>query len=99
MESGSDSGSEAPSSILLRVVNEEGNNETVHTFSSSESDSSESESESSSTSDDRPFSEEDMYDCEEETGRATSYVEKQVGVRWDGSCSDHWQWCVYSCNF
>ena len=56
-------------------------------FFSSESDSSESESESSSTSDsgDRPFNEEDTYDCEEETGRATSYVEKQVGVGWDGS--------------
>ena len=32
MESGSDSGSEAPSSILLQMVNEEGNNETVHQF-------------------------------------------------------------------
>ena len=89
MESGSDSGSEAPSSILLLMVNEEGNNETVHHFSSSESDSSEPESESSpsSTSDsgDRPFNEEDTYDCEEETGRATSYVEKQAGVGWDGS--------------
>lgn len=87
MESGSDSGSEAPSSILLQMVNEEGKNETVHQFFSSESDSSESESESSSTSDsgDRPFNEEDTYDCEEETGRATSYVEKQVGVGWDGS--------------
>ena len=86
MESGSDSGSEAPSSILLQMVNEEGNNETVHQFFLLNLiHQNRNQSRRVQVIQVRPFNEEDTYDCEEETGRATSYVEKQVGVGWDGS--------------